>query len=163
MTLERIPIIGDSTHGEQTNMKRNIFLAAAVLAVSVGGYDIPAHADVIPKQVQHKVAQAADSAATYAEQERDQYARKAQAEIDELRAEIDRLGVKARTARDDVKAKLDTDIAALDRKRNGAERKLTDLKSAGASAWKHLKAGMDSALEDLKQSFANAKKEFESD
>ncbi len=143
------------------SMQRFLLLTMAALAVSFGGYGNPAHAEVSAKQVGQNVAQAADSGATHAEQERDKYIRKAQREIGELRADIDRLGVRARTARDDVKAKLDRDIAALDRKRDVTERKLDDLKSANANAWKHLKAGMDSALEDLKQSFAKAGKEFD--
>ena len=141
--------------------QRFLLLALAGLAVSLGGYGISAHADVTAKEVGQNAAQTADSAATYAEQERDKYIRKAQSEIDELQTGIDGLGVKARTARDEVKAKLDKDIAALDRKRNAAETKLGDVKSADASAWKHLKAGMDSALEDLKQSFTKARKEFD--
>ena len=144
-------------------MKRYIFLAAAVLAVSFGGYEKSANADVTAKQVRQNLAQAADSTATYAEQEKDKYVRKTRAEIDELGARIDRLGIEARTARDELKAKLDKDIAALDRKRDTAERKLADLQSANASAWTHLKAGMDNALEDLKQSFAKARKDFKSE
>jgi predicted nucleic acid-binding Zn-ribbon protein len=143
------------------SMQRYLLLAMAGLAISLGGHVIPARADVSAKEVGRNVTQAAESGATYAIQERDKYIRKAQREIDELRAGIDKLGLKARTARDEAKAKLDKDIASLDRKRDAAESRLDDVKSANASAWKHLKAGMDSALEDLKQSFAKARKEFD--
>ena len=145
------------------DMKRLFVFTAAGLALSFGGYGNSARADVTAKEVGRNVAQAADSTAAYAEQEKDKYVRKTRAEVDELGAEIDRLGVKARAARDDVKAKLDKDIAALDGKRDVAERKLDDLKSANAGAWKHLKAGMDNALADLKRSFEKARKEFASD
>ncbi len=140
------------------NTRRYLLLTLAGLALSSGGQ---AQADVSAKQVGRNVTQAADSTAAYAEQERDKYVRKSQAEIDDIRAGIDKLGLKARTARDELKTKLDKDMAALDRKRDAAERKLGELKSANASAWKHLKAGMDDALEDLKQSFARARKDFE--
>ena len=145
------------------DMKRVFVLTVAGLTLSLGGYASSAGADVTAKEVGQNVARAADSTATYAEQERDKYARKVQAEIDELQAEIDRLGVQARAARDVAKAKLDKDIAALDRKRDVAERKLDDLESANSGAWKHLKTGVDNALADLKQSFEKARKEFDSD
>jgi len=145
------------------NMKRLFVFTVAGLALSFGGYGNSARADVTTKEVGRNVAQAADSTATYAEQEKDKYVSKTRTEVDKLGAEIDRLGVKARAARDDVKAKLDKDIAALDRKRDEAEHKLDDLKSANAGAWKNLKAGMDNALADLKLSFEKARKEFDSD
>jgi DNA repair exonuclease SbcCD ATPase subunit len=145
------------------NMKRLFVFTVAGLALSFGGYGNFARADVTAKEVGRNVAQAADSTAKYAEQEKDKYVRKTRAEVDELGTKIDRLGVKARAARDDVKAKLDEDIAALDGKRDEAERKLDDLKSANAGAWRHLKTGMDNALADLKRSFEKARKEFDSD
>jgi predicted nucleic acid-binding Zn-ribbon protein len=141
--------------------RRILLLTVAGLAASLGAYGNPARADVTAKEVGRQAAQTAESGATYAEQEKDKYVHKARAELDELRSDIDRLGVKARTARDEAKAKLDKDIAALNRKREAAERKLADLQSANAGAWKHLKAGMDNALDDLKRSFAKARKEFD--
>ncbi|MHB8534176.1 MAG: sll1863 family stress response protein [Sulfuricaulis sp.] len=142
------------------NTQRYLLPALTGLSLALGSYSGSARADVTAKEVGHDVGQAAKTTVTYAEQEQDKYASKAQSEIDKLRAEIDQLGDKARTARNDVKAKLDRDIAALDRKRDVAENKLSDLKSADASAWKHLQAGVDSALNDLKQSFARARKDF---
>lgn len=110
--------------------------------------------------MKHDTAQAADSAATYAEQEREKYIRQAQKEVTELRAGIDRLGARAQAARDDVKARLDADIKALDKKWDATEAKLGDVKAANARAWKRLKSGMDSAIDDLKQSLSRARKEL---
>ncbi|MGE5242015.1 MAG: hypothetical protein ACM3NI_10245 [Bacteroidota bacterium] len=129
------------------------------LTMSLAGFSQFAHAEVTAKDVKHDTAQAADSAATYAEQERDKYIRQAQNEVNELRTGIDRLGAKAQAARDDVKARLDADIMALDKKWGVAEAKLGDVKAANAKVWKRLKSGMDSAIDDLKQSLARARKE----
>lgn len=131
------------------------------LTISLTGVGQSAQADVTAKDVKHDTAQAADSAATYAEQERDKYIRQAQKEVDELRVGIDRLGAKAQAARDDVKTALDADIKALDKKWETAESKLGDVKAANAKAWKRLKSGMDSAIEDLKQSLTQARKELD--
>ena len=141
-------------------MLRYILLVTLTVSISLAGFGKSAHAEVTAKDVKHDTAQAADSTATYAGQERDKYIHQAQKEIDELRVGIDRLGVKAREARDDAKARLDADIKALDKKWDATESKLGDVKAADARAWKKLKSGMDSAIEDLKQSFARAKKEF---
>ena len=141
-------------------MPRFLSLMTLALTISLAGVGQGAHAEVTAKDVKHDTAQAADSAATYAEQERDKYIRQAQKEVDELRAGIDRLGAKAQAARDDVKARLDADIEALDKKWDVTESKLGDVKAADARAWKRLKSGMDSAIENLKQSLARARKEL---
>jgi peptidoglycan hydrolase CwlO-like protein len=142
-------------------MARFLLSMTMALTISLAGLVPAARAEVTAKDVKHDTARAADSAATYAEQERDRYIRRAQKEVDELRLDIDRLGVKARAARDDVKARLDADIKALDKKWDATESKLDDVKAANARAWKKLKSGMDSAIEDLKQSLARARKEFD--
>jgi len=141
-------------------MPRFLSLMTLALTLSVAGVAQSAHAEVTAKDVKHDTAQAADSAATYAEQERDKYIRQAQKEVDELRAEIDELGVKARAARNDVKARLDADIKVLDKKWDTTESKLGQVKSTSTQAWKQLKSGTDNAIEDLKQSLARARKEL---
>jgi len=141
-------------------MPRFLLPMTLALTISLAGFGQFAHAEVTAKDVKHDTAQAADSAATYAEQERDKYIRQAQKEVDELRVDIDRLEIKAQAARDDVKARLDADIKALDKKWDATEAKLGDVKSANAKAWKRLKSGMDSTIEDLKQSLARARKEL---
>ena len=141
-------------------MPRFLLPMTLALTISLAGFSQFAHAEVTAKDVKHDTAQAADSAATYAEQERDKYIRQAQKEVNELRAGIDRLGAKAQAARDDVKARLDADIKALDKKWDATESKLGDVKAANAKAWKRLKSGTDSAIEDLKQSLARARKEL---
>ena len=141
-------------------MIRFIFLMTLMLMISLAGFGKNVHADVTAKDVTHDTARATHSAATYAEQERDKYVHEAQKEIDELTVGIDRLGVKAREARVDAKAKLDADIKALDKKWDATESKLGDVKAVNVQAWKKLKSGMDSAIEDLKHSFARARKEF---
>lgn len=141
-------------------MPRFLLPMTVALTIPLAGFGQFAHAEVTAQDVKHDTAQAADSAATYAEQERDKYIRQAQKEVDELRAGIDRLGARAQAARDDVKARLDADIKALDKKWDATEAKLGDVKTANAKAWKRLKSGMDSAIEDLKQSLARARKEL---
>ena len=141
-------------------MSRFLSSMTLALTISLAGFGQFTHADVTAKDVKHDTAQAGDSAAAYAEQERDKYIRQAQKEVNELRAGIDRLGAKAQAARDDVKARLDADIKVLDKKWDATEAKLGDVKAANARAWKRLKSGMDSAIEDLKQSLARARKEI---
>jgi len=141
-------------------MFRFLLLMTLALTISLAGIGQSARAEVTAKEVKHDTAQAADSAATYAEQERDKYIRQAQKEINELRADIDELGVKARAARNDVKARLDVDIKVLDRKWDATESKLGQVKSASARAWKQLKSGTDGAIADLKQSLAKARKDL---
>lgn len=137
-----------------------LFIMAG-FSLSLAGYAVHAQADVTSQEVKQNAAETADSTATYAEQERDKYIRQAHKEIDELRTDIDRLAAQARTARAEAKVKLDKDIKILNEKRDAAAKKLSELQSANAGAWQQLKSGMDRTIEDLKQSFAKARKEFE--
>lgn len=130
------------------------------LSLSIAGFARQARADVTSKEVKQNTM-AADSAATNSEQERNNYVRQVQKEVNELSIDIDRLATKARTTRDTAKAEFDKEIKVLGEKRVTAEQKLSELQAANAAAWTQLKSGMDSAIEDLKRAFVKAKKEFE--
>ncbi len=59
-------------------MRRLILPMTVVLTISLAGFARIAPAEVSARDVKHDSARAADSAATYAEQERDKYIRRAQ-------------------------------------------------------------------------------------
>lgn len=112
---------------------------------------------VTAKEVEKKVAEAAGAAAEYANQEKDEYVTHAQKAIDEAKAEIAELKVAAEKAGAGAKKKLQRQVNAMEGRWELAERKLSELKSASGGAWKDLKSGVDSAVEDLKRSSARRK------
>jgi len=128
-------------------------------ALSLGACEKKASADkVSPAEVQEKVADAMQSAADYAKQEKDEYVAQVQKEMDEARQDIDRLKAKAKTAGTKAKAEIERDIKVAEAKWDVAEKKLRELKAAGVESWKHLRADMDKAVDDVKQFFSRSKK-----
>jgi chromosome segregation ATPase len=104
------------------------------------------------EEVEKKVAEAADAAADYAKQKKDEYVAWVQRAVDEARREIDKLRAEAAEARASAKRALERQIKSSERKLEVAERKLKELQSASGQAWKDLKSGVDRAVDDLKPS-----------
>jgi hypothetical protein len=113
---------------------------------------------VTPQEVHEKVADAMSTAADYAKQEKDEYVAAAQKEMDEAKQDIERLKVRAKTAGAKAKIEIDRDIKAAEAKWQVAEGKLKELKAASVESWKSLRAGVDKAVDDMKQYFSKNKK-----
>lgn len=75
-------------------------------------------------------------------------------EISELRAEADRKGA-------EVKKGTQEKIAALEKKQNELEQKMTKFKASSGRAWDHMKKGLNSAMEELSKSYQKAKAQFD--
>ena len=106
---------------------------------------------VTARDVERKAAEAAGAAADYARQEKDAYVARAQRAVDEGRAEIERLQAEARRGSATTRGKLEGRIEAMEARWKLAERRLGELKAASGEAWKDLRAGVDRAVEDLRQ------------
>ena len=106
---------------------------------------------VTAREVGEKVGEAAGAGARYASQEKDEYVARTRQALDDARAEIDGLKAEARKARADAMGKLQRRIDVLEARWRLAERKLSELRSAGGEAWKDLRSGLDRAVEDLKR------------
>lgn len=134
-------------------MRRYLLPMAMGVSVLVAGCkkEEPPSGKVTASDVEKKAAETAGAAADYARQEKDEYVARAQKAVDEAAAEIDRLKAKAGHARAGAKVRLERKIDAMEARWKRAERKLAELKSAGGTAWKDLKAGVDKAIEDLKR------------
>jgi uncharacterized coiled-coil DUF342 family protein len=77
------------------------------------------------------------------------YEKKLQAQLDEWRAEIDKLKAKADSAQADAQLEYQKQIEDLRSMQDSASEKLSELKAAGDEAWEDLKAGIDSAWNSL--------------
>jgi hypothetical protein len=101
--------------------------------------------------------QQSGSAADPAQQEKEGYTTAVQKELDEIKLGIEALKADAKTAGAESKAKLNEQVAMLDQKWQAAEKQFQELKTASGEAWRDMRAGMDSALSELRQTFSNAK------
>jgi TolA-binding protein len=140
----------------ETNMNRLLlaFLLGSLLAVSACSKKEESRppSKVSAEDVKKETKEAIGTAMDYAKQERDGFASKAQKDLDELNLKIEELKKKAQEATGEAKAKLDEQIKRLQQEQKAAAEKLDELKSATGEAWKDLKAGVQAAIDHLKQS-----------
>ncbi len=89
----------------------------------------------------------------FSAQERADVERKVQAELDELQAGIQRLQARMDQMSADARQRAEASIQDLERRKEEARRKLEEIKAAGETTWARLRAGLESAMDDLKRRF----------
>jgi septal ring factor EnvC (AmiA/AmiB activator) len=88
--------------------------------------------------------------------EREVYQQKSQSQLDEWKAEFEKLKVKASTASADAQAKLNDQINDLEGKIAEAESKLAELNDAADDAWESIKEGFEEARDSLESAIASS-------
>ncbi|MGB8359109.1 MAG: hypothetical protein WCD55_10900 [Bacteroidales bacterium] len=97
------------------------------------------------------------------QENKEKYQSKIEAQLDEWRADIDKLREKAKNARAESKLKYQESIDKLELKMNEGRSKLKDLKESGGEAWKEIKEGADTIWDTMKATFKEAKEKFKDD
>jgi PBP1b-binding outer membrane lipoprotein LpoB len=115
---------------------------------------------ITAQDVKKEANDAVDTASDHAAQQKREFVAKAEGELAALGAAMDDLKTRARSATAETKAKMDDAVRAMEREKAQAEQRLAELKSAGADAWQDAKAGFQSAMEKLRQSYEKAKEDF---
>ena len=90
---------------------------------------------------------------------KDEYVKKAHAEIDGLSGRIDGLESKGKKAGASARDGMDQKLKQLKSKRKASKRNLAKLKRASEKAWADLKAGVDAGIDDLKKAIDEAAKD----
>jgi predicted small secreted protein len=96
-------------------------------------------------------------AADYTYEKKEEYQRELASEMRELDVKIDELKAKAGRASDSVKAEFARDMEALDRQKAVLADKMEAVNSSSASKWDDVKAGANSAMDSVKQTYEKAK------
>ena len=107
------------------------------------------------------VKQDSRQAADYTYEKKDEYQRALAAQRRELDVKIDELKAKAGRATDAVKAEFARDMEALDRQKAVLSQKMEAVKASSASGWNDVKAGANSAMDSVKQTYEKAKARFQ--
>lgn len=81
-------------------------------------------------------------------------------QLKEWGVDLEKLKSRANQAKADVKAEIDREVSALRAKRNEAEKKLEELKTAGGAASGEMKKGIENAWSELKMALDSAKSKF---
>ena len=138
-------------------------LVLAGLLVVLGCEQKPADrtpGKVTSEDVRRDAGQAAETAAEYSRQTKDEFQKKLDTRLKELDAEIAKLREKGSTLKDEAKANWDRKMADLETKRDAARAKLAEVAYSSAEAWKDVQKGAQSASDELDQAFRDASREF---
>jgi TolA-binding protein len=115
---------------------------------------------VTSEDVRREVGEAADTAAEYSRQTKEEFQEKMDARLKELDGEIATLREKGSELKDDAKADWERKMADLETKREAARAKLDEVSQSSAEAWKDLQKGAQAAWDDLDKAFHEAASEF---
>lgn len=88
------------------------------------------------------------------------YQQKKQAQLDEWKAEVDKLKAKASGASADAQLEMNKQIKALETKIEENKAKLSELAKAGEDAWESIKDGVESAWDSMKSAVSDTAKKF---
>ncbi|NJN70761.1 MAG: coiled coil domain-containing protein [Nitrospira sp.] len=84
------------------------------------------------------------------------YQQKIQAQLDEWKADVDKLKAKASGASADAQLHLDQQVKNLESKVAAGQAKLAEVTNASEEAWNSLKGGVESAWESLQSKVKDA-------
>ena len=82
---------------------------------------------------------------------KNEYAKKARADLDELGRKIDALEAEAKDAGESARKGMNAKLKELKARRKTASKDLAKLKRASGKAWAGLKAGMDKGIAEMKE------------
>lgn len=92
--------------------------------------------------------------------DRELYQQKLQAQLDEWKAELDKLKAKVAGASADAQLKMNQQVALLESKIDEGKTKLSELAEASSDAWASVKNGVESAWESMRSAFSDAASKF---
>jgi chromosome segregation ATPase len=92
--------------------------------------------------------------------DKETYQKKLQAQLDQWKAEIDKLQAKSSEASADMQAKYQEQIKELREKRSEMEAEYDKIQAASAEAWKDFKTGADQAWENMSNAMKSAWSRF---
>lgn len=92
--------------------------------------------------------------------EKELYQQKKQAQLDEWKAEVDKLKAKASGASADAQLEWNRQIEALEGKIENGKAKLAEVADASEDAWESIKDGAESAWDSMKSAFSDAAAKF---
>jgi len=92
--------------------------------------------------------------------QREHYQEEIEAQIKEWATKLNEMTAKAQQASADVKAKMLKEIAEIKDRKDELQRKLSELKSAGAEKWESLEASFEKGMEGLKKRWDSFKTKY---
>jgi hypothetical protein len=124
----------------------------AVLALPVQAAEQPTASDRLTKEAREAI----DATKSYTAQQKEAFQRKAQAELAALQKQIAALQSRVGEASAATRADLQASIEDLEKKKEGATKKMEELRSATDAKWGDVKSGVSRALDDVQAAYHKA-------
>ena len=112
------------------------------------------------EDVKTKSKAAFDSAADYTAEQKEDFQKKMEANLESLKGEIADLKNKAAATQGHVQKKSEKTISQLEKKQKELNVKLDHLKKSSGRAWGKMKVGLSAAWDKTKTTFSEAQKEL---
>ena len=160
--MKNVPSVAKRAVRIATGRLATVCLLATTLATA--GCDKPPEPStgrVSSQDVMQDAQHTADTAAKFAQQEKEDFIKASRQQLDEVKQDVAGLKRQAKEAKGDSKAKVDGQVDALERKWKLAELRMEELQQAGGDSWKDLKQGMSDALAELRESYEQAKQDLQ--
>lgn len=119
-----------------------------------------AQAPVTANDVKKEAAEAKQAVANYAQQEQQEFVTNARAELARIEAQLVEWRAKAESAGADAKESMEAALDSLEKERQAAAKKLSELQASGAEKWQETKEGFQAMMDKLRQSYEKAKQAF---
>ena len=116
---------------------------------------------VTADDVSTKTKKALDSAAEYTTEQKEDFQKKMEANLESLKSKITELKNKAAAAQGHVQKKSEKNIAQLEKKQKELQIKLEKLKNSSGRAWSKMKVGLSAAWDKTKTTFTEVQKELQ--
>jgi hypothetical protein len=146
-------------------MKIKEFLLALICGAALVGCDQgdqPEPGQEPPTgSMSERLSDAADASRDAAVQGKDQFVAVMETQLQEMDSNIVALSEKTQDLGADAKAQAGETLEKLREEQMEVREKYNELKAAGAEQWEDVKAGFESAMSKLEQTYQNAKSQFE--
>lgn len=103
--------------------------------------------------MKQETGEALEATKEFALQQKEDFQKMIQAELDHMQKQIDHLRAKAENAKTEAQADLNKAIVELQKRKDAAGKKFPELESASEKAWGSLKSGLNATMEDLAKSY----------
>ena len=92
--------------------------------------------------------------------DRKMFLREKQSQLDEWKAEVDKLKAKASRASADTQKELNRQIETLECKIDDGKARLAEIEPASEGAWESIKVGVESTWDSIKSAFSDTRDKF---
>ncbi len=111
--------------------------------------------------VKNKTKAAIDSAVDYTSEQKEDFQKKMETNLESLKSEIAELKTKAAEAQGHVQKKSEKSIVQLEKKQKELQVKLEKLKNSSGRTWSKMKVGLSAAWDKTKSTFSEVQKELQ--